>query len=239
MDTTVDLLQIKIEKAKSELSEESRRSIDAVDWKTVILGMRAEKGYSFEQLEALELETELLLCGLLNPADYPKELENRMRIPKPQVDVLVNEMNEKVFKKIREELVKNIERKKISESKEQPLETPPAPEEKPTESREELLRKIPARSVFSTADAGGETPTILNTEKPADMVSRLESEKELPEPAKGEATPSILEQKLSGSFQIPNVETEHTLNNISKDSGVSTKPKVGIPKVDPYREIPQ
>ena len=76
---TVDLLQIKIEKARAELSEESRQAIDAINWKNVIVGLRAEKGYSFTQLEDLELETELLLCGLLNPEDYPKELEKECK----------------------------------------------------------------------------------------------------------------------------------------------------------------
>jgi hypothetical protein len=204
METTVDLLQIKIEKAKVELSEESRRAIDAVDWKTIILGMRAEKGYSYTQLENLELETELLLCGLINPEDYPKELEKRMNIPRPQVDVLVNEMNEKVFKKIREELVKNIERKKISENNQRKSEIT---NEKPIETREEMLKTI-------------ETPDLF-------------AEKELPAPpADINKAPSILEQKLSGSFQIPTVETEHTISNISKDSG---EEKTKLPKADPYR----
>jgi hypothetical protein len=205
MTKDIDLLQIKIEKARAELPEESRLSIDAIDWKTVILGMREEKGYSYTQLETLETETELLLCGLLNPEDYPKELEKRMNIPRPQVEVLVNEMNEKVFKKIREELVKNIERKKISgdnqsiESKEQP---------ENLESREELLKHI-------------ENPDLL-------------AEKELPAPSTGEKTPSILEQKLSGSFQTQKVETDHSLENISKPANTS------YPKnADPYRLPPE
>ena len=192
MNTPVDLLQIKIEKARAELSEESRSAIDAIDWKNVIVGMRAEKGYSFTQLEDLEIETELLLCGLLNPEDYPKELEKRMGIPKPKVDELVNEMNKKVFERIREELVKNIERKKMSS------ETPNVSRgtldnDKPLESREEMLKHI-------------ENP---------------------------EKTPSILTQKLSGSFQISPTETEHTITNMTKGSG---EEKTTLPKVDPYRE---
>ena len=185
---------------------------------------------NIEQLGVFQTETNLMMLGLVHPDEYPKELKDRLKIDDIKVDNIINDINTQILSGIREKL-KEVYNKVDEPSKDE--------EEKPTESREELLRKIPARSVFSTADAGGETPTILNTEKPADMVSRLESEKELPEPAKGEAAPSILEQKLSGSFQIPNVETEHTLNNISKDSGVSTKPKVGIPKVDPYREIPE
>jgi len=139
---TPDLLQIKIDKARSELSEESRQAIDAVDWKTVVLNMRAEKGYSFTQLEDLEIETELLLCGLLNPEDYPKELEKRMSIPKPKIDELINEMNEKVFGRIREELVKNIERKKSLEEKGLSSKTLPKTFTENLETREEMLKHI-------------------------------------------------------------------------------------------------
>ncbi len=109
----LDLLQIKIENAKAQLPEEAVEAINSVPWKITILEMRTRRGYSFEQLGDLELETELLLSGLLNPADYPKELANRMKITKVQADDLVKEMNELVFKRIREEFIKNTEKKKI------------------------------------------------------------------------------------------------------------------------------
>src|SRR3989338_7424757 len=120
MSSTVDLLQIKIEKAKRELPLETVNAINSIDWRTVILQMREKKGYTFEQLGNLELETELLLCGLLSPEAYPKELENRMDISKADAKELVSDMNELVFKKIREELIKNTERKKIFSSKVSP-----------------------------------------------------------------------------------------------------------------------
>ena len=105
----LDLLQIKIDKARGELPPETRAAIDAVDWKATILQMREKKGYTFEQLGDLELETELLLAGLVSAEDYPKELEKRMKIPKTQVDALVSDMNELVLKKIREEFIKRTE----------------------------------------------------------------------------------------------------------------------------------
>lgn len=72
-----------------------------------------------------------------------------MGLPKAQVDVLVNEMNEKVFSKIRQELIKIIDKKETSENKqtkEEPIEDLSMSETtlengKPIESREELLKK--------------------------------------------------------------------------------------------------
>ncbi|MFA6586124.1 MAG: hypothetical protein WCS86_03110 [Candidatus Paceibacterota bacterium] len=207
MDTTVDLLKIKIDKARGNLSEESRQAIDAIDWKTAILGMRAEKGYSFTQLEDLEIETELLLCGLINPEDYPKELEKRMVLPRAKVDELINEMNEKVFSKIREELIKITEKKKPIENNQPIISNNLEKQPLELESREELLKKIenpiPARNAESYADAGRRTPSILT-------------------------------QKLTGSFQMPTVKTEHSIPNVTKIADIPTKSKT-----DPYRELPE
>ena len=114
MQDPVDLLQIKIDEARRKLPEETRQAVDAVPWKTAIIGMREGRGWSFEQLGDLELETELLLCGLLSSENYPKELRERMKISQAQTDELVGEMNERVFKKIREELIKITERKRLS-----------------------------------------------------------------------------------------------------------------------------
>lgn len=105
----IDLLEIKISEARSALSKESREAIDNVNWKLTIQEMN--KRYSPEQLENLETETELLLCGILNPEDYPKELETRMRITKEESELIINEMDRLVFKKIQEELEKRINNK--------------------------------------------------------------------------------------------------------------------------------
>lgn len=214
MQDTVDLLQIKIEKAKRELSEDTANAINAIDWKAVILGLRTTKGYTFEQLGDLELETELLLCGLLSPADYPKELEKRMGISKPQANELVNEMNELVFKKIREELIKNTERKKIFVNKSVVIKSVKEPEPKKVTLKDILEEKNSAHALKSAG--------IEIVEKPKETVH------------------PILAQKLSGDFQVPAVKTDHSLENITKTSPPNNlNPKPKIPNIDPYREIPE
>jgi len=193
MDDTIDLLQIKIEKAKAALPAETVNATAAVDWKAAILGLRGKHGYTFEQLGDLELETELLLCGLLTPSDYPKELENRMKISRSAANELVSEMNDLVFKKIQAEMIKNVERKKVFAKK-----------EIPEELKGQSLNN-PPRAVLENM-------------------------------AKLEVHP-ILTQKLSSSFKIPMVETDHTLKNLQPSSTQNGS----IPKkpVDPYREIPE
>lgn len=101
-----DTLDIKISKAKKKLPEMSRNSIDTVNWRVVILSMANR--YNQDQLDALETETELLLCGITAINDFPKELEKRMMVSKNEVSLILKELDEKVFKKIQEELERRI-----------------------------------------------------------------------------------------------------------------------------------
>ena len=218
----LDILQIKIDRAKEDLPKETLKAINSVDWREVILGMREKKGYSYEQLEDLELETELLLCGLLNPSDYPKELEERMKLPKPQIDLLVQEMNEFVFKKIKDELIKNTERQEIFIKKEEKIEgslTSPTPNPIP-------IKTVPVNPAVAN----------INTEQkdikppiPSVVKSDLENEKNIK---------SILSQKLSGAFQVPTTKTQYSSDDISKTGPNPIGDTTKTPKTDPYRIDP-
>ena len=213
MENTIDLLQIKIEKAKAQLPETTRRAIDAVDWKGSIVGMRAKKGYTFEQLGDLELETELLLCGLLSTENYPKELESRMKITKAEADALANEMNDLVFKKIHEEFIKIIESNKI------PIVKTPS-----------LANQDNLQNVFpETQIPKHETDILKNA-----GIEVVERNEEINAPAKQ----PLLAQKLAGSFQIPTAKTDHSTENITKNNNANA----GLAKsstIDPYRELPE
>ena len=267
--TTVDLLQIKIEEAKRDLPIDTVNAIAAVDWKAAILGMRNKYGYTFEQLGDLEIETELLLCGLLPPEDYPKELSGRMGIPRTQADELVKDMNELVFKKIREELIKNTERKRIFSEREaekekvvvkipvksirealpipenivktpEPIKIPirPAPvpvivkvvSERPT-SQNSPLEKYPLGGGGLNSSTPTQASPLNEGNKPIDIGKPVTPPPFIVEKVK--AVEPILTQKLSGAFQIPKVETNHSLDNISKPA-VTPYAK----NKDPYRLSP-
>jgi hypothetical protein len=217
MNDPTDSLQIKIDKARMALPAETRQAIDAVDWKNAVLGMRKSKGYTFEQLGDLETETELLLCGLLNPEDYPKELESRLGITKVKVNELVEEMNQLVFIKIREELIKITEQKQNSVSSEKSLNFSTEPAKNSSSNKINQNEK----SVLDSAGIKIIDPDLNKLEISAPKKPELKSN-------------PILDQKLSNSFQIPTVKTEHTIENISKPA-----PSSYPPKADPYRLPPE
>ena len=247
----IDLLQIKIEKAKANLPVETANATAVVDWKAAILGLREKKGYSFEQLGDLELETELLLCGLVSPEKYPQELETRMKISKAEANEMVNIMNEQVFAKIRAEMIKNTERKKIFAGTVGGISSPPygggVPEGRGGDSNyhpkpllnqggEENQILTSAGSQVTMPDLPARTMDLRHeglVENREDILKKVEN----PEPVH-----PILAQKLSGPFQTEVVETEHSLNNISKKitpSPMGSDVKIDRLNIDPYREHPE
>ena len=242
-DDTIDLLKIKIEQAKAKLPVETVNAIATIDWRAAILGLRTRYGYTFEQLGDLEIETELLLCGLVSPEDYPKELEKRMRISKAQANELVNEINDLVFKKIREELVKNTERKKI-------FATSTTEEKNDTKILNSAgIEIISARPSEWSGAGEEEKETLPIPDLPAVPSAQLMQAgklelTEIPahtgEEKPKEAAHPILAQKLSGYVKNEVVETEHSLDNITKTNMPNpVNGQTKISKVDPYREIPE
>ncbi|MDE2399486.1 MAG: hypothetical protein KGL67_00515 [Patescibacteria group bacterium] len=234
-NNTVDLLQIKIENAKKQLPDETVNAIAAVDWKAAILSLREKKGYNFEQLGDLELETELLLCGLASPAEYPKELQNRMRISKAETDELVNDMNILVFNKIKEEMIKNSERRKVFEKKAEPIRANEVVQGSSAAGGMEINKT--ENTVLKSAGIEVIKPEITSGEKPVESREAILKKVENPETPKAQ---SMLAQKIMSSVQTPIVKTEHTLENISGNKGEVVTPIKNQPlKVDPYRELPE
>ncbi len=216
MNDTIDPLQTKIGQARALLPKETLEAIDAVDWKTAILKIKDKKGYTISQLSDLEIETELLLCGLLNPTSYAKELENRMHISKVEVDDILKEMNESVFKKIREELMRITENPKVAIGK-----SPVAQSNQTTMGKGDT--HILSSAGIEITEKGNPVPINTPTQK---TVVKMEDVK---------STPSISVQKLSGAVQSKVINTDHSLNNISKPS----TPTSYADKKDPYKEIPE
>ena len=160
-------LEIQIAKAKQLLSENSKNAIDAVNWKQIILGMN--KKYNSEQLEELDTETELLLCGLTNTIDFPKELETRMKIPKVEVALLLSEMDKLIFKKMQEELEKRlnggvIENEKIGTGINKPLVLDPRFEKLPRDVQESIAHSDWREKIYYIAKK-----YQINVEKMGDL----------------------------------------------------------------------
>ena len=239
MDAPKDLLQVKIERARNLLPRETLKAIESIDWRGEVLKMRDKKKYTFSQLEALELETELLLCGLVSPQDYPLELENRMEITRQEAEALVEELHRVVFSKIRDRLEGFLENKE-KEGKSYTL-TPEEPSEEELKSEpsiEEILDKVKEKM-----DSPEETKTtepakdIENTQE-VEGAPKKEEEKPLVKEGRVEEAglePMLASKKMSNPFHMKSQKTVY-----QEDENKNTpQPNKPLSKIDPYREIPE
>lgn len=186
------------------LPESIQELILSSNYQNTLIEIGKKYQLNVEQLGMLEQETTLVMMGLTPTQDFKNELVHELKIDNIKGNQIVTEINEKIFLPIRD-LLKLM----YTPEGEEPSveETPEEPKkiENNLESREELLKKI-------------ENPNLLK-------------EKELPAPATP-STPSILSQKLSGTFSVPKVETDHSIGNLRKNSDSET---TKLPPVDPYR----
>ncbi|MFA6257133.1 MAG: hypothetical protein WCT29_02865 [Candidatus Paceibacterota bacterium] len=225
-----DRLQVKIDEARKKLPEITRQAIDAVDVKEVIWEIHKENKYDLTQLGDLELETTLLLCGLIEPDDYPKDIQERLGISENEAGDLVKLMNEKVFKKIRNKLIENTKQKPDSREKAPAV---PASEISNQELKKAGIEVMPSASPVPSNEVKPETRE--------EILKRLE-QPEIAAPAGG--SHPILAEKLSGPMQIPSSATVHSLDNLTKPAATpaATSTKAPAPQkydVDPYRELPE
>jgi len=107
MENTNKPLQEMIDEANSILPKENREVIESFDWKSII--SRMSDKFNEGQIDTLITETELLLCGLVNPKNYPKELEQRMGISGSEISKIIQSFDSLIFKRIQAEIEKKLE----------------------------------------------------------------------------------------------------------------------------------
>src|SRR3989344_164800 len=100
-----------------KLSPDLEKIIDESNYQDILYGIGKEKNFSVTKMGALERATTDLIMGTIHPDEFENVLENNLELPLEKVRELVNIINERIFKKIREELIKNVERKKIFANK--------------------------------------------------------------------------------------------------------------------------
>lgn len=233
MEKTIDELQIIINEARVQLSKESGEAIDSVDWKLTVLGMNQK--YNPEQLENLKTETELLLSGILNPQDYPIELENRMKIPKTEVVSLINELDKLIFKKIQEQLEKIIDGKENV-----PVSTPINGNGEKTITNDEL-RPI-KENVEDEVPLPPYAKIITNDQLPITDEKKVITDYKLPMTNDGISNKEETPKENPIVVNKPDEELKYIPKNVFEDKmkSVTTSEHATTdhskPRVDPYRE---
>lgn len=197
----------------NKLSEEIQNAIIDSDYQKKIYDIGLENKLTINQIGLLEEATNSLIFGETNPIEFENYLKKNVETSDEKSKILVNEINEKVLRDIRQKMMGSSQDREgkpiLEETEEEILNNAgiemikeEAPEKiTPIPNRDELIKKI-------------EHPDLL------------EKTDKKPDP--------ILSQKLSQVFKTPETKTDHSLVNL-KNNEQGTK----LPKVDPYRELPE
>jgi len=225
MEITLEEIQKKFE----ELPEDLKWAIIEAKVDDSIIEIGKEQNLNVDQTGQLSLETHMVIFGITPEEKFNDSIKTSLNLNDEKTNEVINAINEKILKKIRENLMSSSQEKKEEEKKEDASILNTAgieimPEEITAPVKEEVIK-----------------------EKASDMLSDVENPELIKIQADKEKIESITAQKLSGSFKTPSVKTEYTLNNLSKQNTGTVAP-VATPsadtatktiKVDPYREIPE
>ncbi len=227
MEITIEEIKKKFE----SLSEDLKWAIIGANVDEKIMEIGKENSLTVEQMGQLALETNMVMLGFIHPDQFEGSVKGSLGLPDEKIKILVNAVNEKILKEIREKIME--------------LHNP-----KPEITDEETQETLPEENINQTEIE----------ELPPELGSGLKTtlEKELSnQDLNKEIINSAINQKISGSFhstQAP--KTTYTLDPSGKTPVVNStsSPKISpvIPQkpisnpnpeppkttIDPYRENP-
>ena len=166
------------------LPSELQNAITSSEYQTKLFEIAKIHKLTFEKLGQLEMETTMVLLGMTPPDEYRTDLVEQIGLPEKDVDSIVHEINEQVFKPIRESLMKlynkdevetgeKINEKSISgqpvvaretEHKE-PAQAGPTQEPQTQTNKTQVIQQTPAENIPK--------PIAPTATTPADKVAEL------------------------------------------------------------------
>ena len=223
--------QILIDEEIKKLPAETRRAFASFDWGNKLNELGKKHGLHIDQLGELYTETALVMIGLVKSDDYLSQIEIRLNLDSEKASALVNDINEQIFKPIRDALksfVKiNINKESIISGKTENLNQ--------LKQEERAILEKTGIEINKTEEKSVETPIIER----GDLLEKVEN---LPIsipinlPTRDNETKEnaidFVQDKLNASFKVPITKTEHSLENLTKE-----EEKEPIKNTDPYREI--
>ncbi len=233
-----------LKKAEDSLPKDIKEAISSTDFIYTVQDISKKYNLHIDKMGELSDEISLVMLGFTHPADFTKNIKNRLSVDENTAHEITKEVNEKIFKPIKESLME-IHKKKDSSIAEQM-----GNEVVEQNNEEELDRKKILEEIEDTPKHQplSETPTQkINTKdketfKQGEQTSEPTSPVEMPvdtpknnegisENTNENKTKDIVEEKLSQPFKIQKSETEHK----AKETPSATTDG-GYKDVDPYHE---
>lgn len=114
-------------KIMRNLPEDLKESIASVNDFEIILGIKKKYGLHFDQTGELSDEILLVTIGITPPQEFIRNLQKRLNVPMETAQAIGVEVNEKIFKPVRESLKKIHQMEEDAEQEEQQKETASQP----------------------------------------------------------------------------------------------------------------
>lgn len=112
-ETTQDI----IKKRVAELPSYIREGLSKIAWDKEIIEIGKKHGLHVDEMGTLQTETVMVLVGLVHPDDYAKNLREELHLPRITVDLIVEDVNQKIFKNIRQSLIDFLSNEQAEEDK--------------------------------------------------------------------------------------------------------------------------
>lgn len=84
----------------------NQQALRSFDWATELIGIGKQYGLHIDQLEDLQIETMLVLVGVISADDYPNELITRLAISPSEADKIIEQINDRIFTPIHDHIVR-------------------------------------------------------------------------------------------------------------------------------------
>ena len=190
------------------LPEDIKESIFGLEMNDIVEKIGRENKLNIEQIGDLANETGMVMLGVTHPNEFIVNLADRLEVDKEKARAIAQEINEQIFKKVRDSLRKIHNIREENEQKTEP-EHHQEPSLMVEQSREDILKEI---------------------EKDHSK------ENDMPEIMRGSANP--FEEKMKEGVLLAPVEEKHYIEEKAKPAALPEpeKPKSKYQGFDPYKE---
>ena len=238
------------------LPKEIQDIVTGGDFQTHLFEISKAQGLTYEEMGILEVETTMVLLGMVNPYDYADELQDQLKKSDAEIDSLVAAVNDLVFAPVQESISKVYAAHKEPEDY---LEDVPsvntnqptpnvngfavptniqAPATVPTAKPTPFLSATDKSVLEKSGVVISDTPVAVAPAPTAPLPSRGDLMKNIENPPRtptSTPTPNIVAAKLAstGPTMSPTKTTDYS---IVKPSGAATSVPPAKVGADPYRE---
>ncbi len=214
-----------------KLPEDLKEIIASVDSTAIIQEIGKDHGLHIDQLGELGSETGYVLMGITAPTQFVTNLTSRLKIDRLIANTIANDINEKIFSKVRESLKKiQTENKEIGPTAKEILTGIPA---QPGSQIHQQI-KDETLSAIEKPESVVVTSKFPGTATSAPKINPVITQYQKNQPITTPAAINILEEKMKNSINIPKSET--VVKNLPTDTPVRLSQIKSKPATDPYRE---